>query len=134
MIHVLTVSLAFLFSGQSAFAQLGSTCTNSIGGNNSGALTNNCPTYNFGPPPLPDGIYQNGQLIGRVGGAQYDGTSTTMTITDLRISSGIVDLHAPMKIQNVAFLCDALKNAQGGAVMTIFFLQGATTCNVIKSN
>jgi hypothetical protein len=128
------VLLALALSAQTALAQSDAHCGISVGRDNNAPLTNNCPTYNLGPPPLPDGIYQSGQLIGRVRGALYDGTSPPMTITDLRISSGTVDLQAPMQIQHVTFSCPSLKQARGGAAMTVISIQGEQTCDVIKNN
>lgn len=114
-----------------AFAQ-GANCNNSVGGDNTGPLTNNCPTYNFEAPKLPWGIYQNGQLIGTVGHAHWDGHSSTMTITNLKISSGTVDVAAPMQIQSITFSCDAVRKTPQ-ATMLVLSIGEEITCDIIRN-
>ena len=94
---------------------------NQSGGNN---------TINIGPPRRPEGLYQSGQMVGLVGGAKPGPSPNQVIFQNLRISSGTVDLSAPLEFQNAIVRCP-LPSPRGMAAMTAIMMAGETTCDIV---
>lgn len=107
-------------------------CNNA--GTFNGPVNQDCQTINQGPPPLPDGLYQSGQLIGGVQGAKVSSDGTTVTFTNLHISSGSVDLKAPINFQKLTVECPEVTNSQQGLSQTNLAFIGDTICTIDWTN
>jgi hypothetical protein len=79
-------------------------CSNSVGGNNTGSLNNNC-TFNLGPPRMPNGLYQSGIQVGMVQSAKIDQSGASISIENPRIFSATIDWSAPLEFRDVLISC-----------------------------
>jgi hypothetical protein len=105
----------------------GGNCNNY--GTFNGTMNNNCPTYNM-PPRRPEGLYQSDQMVGLVGGVKPGQNPNQVVFQNLRISSGTVDLSAPLEFQNARVSCP-MPQRPGMAAMTVIAIAGDITCDII---
>lgn len=78
----------------------GSTCTNSVGGNNTAPLSNNCPTIINPVPPHSDAkLYQDGQPVADVSGVTVNRAENTIHIATMWDSDGL-DFGRPVAFMN----------------------------------
>jgi hypothetical protein len=122
----------FLLATGTAFAQSASpNCSNTVEGNNSGSLTNNCPTFNLGPPRQSNELYQSGQRIGLTGGIDYNKETQKIVLTNTRIDGMGINLTSPFELQGARILCPDLAQSAQNAVHITIVINGSMTCDVI---
>jgi hypothetical protein len=106
--------------------------------NNSGIITQGQKGNNFlfqAPPPLPNGLYQYGQLVGSVQEATTDPRTGQVIFQNLRIDSGIVNLTQNLEIQGVTVSCPSLEQPGVQAAHISIAIFGPTTCEIVgKAN
>lgn len=86
------------------------------------------------PPRRPDGLYQGGQVVGMVSGIKPNADSSGVTLQNVRIASGAVDLTAPLELQNALIRCPALEamyNPNAVVGFRSIMLAGPTQCKVL---
>jgi hypothetical protein len=106
-------------------------CSNSVQGDNSAPLSNNCGNTYLGPPRIPTGLYQNGERIGLVQGITPSEDNKTVTFRNLRISGSGMNLRAPIEIQNALISCPTLFNANTNAAQVSIMIAGDTVCDIV---
>jgi hypothetical protein len=110
----------------------GSNCSINIGGDNKAPATNNCPTIYYGPKRQPSGLYQSDERVGLVNGAMLDNDNNEITLMNPRISSGVVDLTAPLEFQKFNLLCDQFVEIgkRVHAAQTTIMINGPLKCKI----
>ena len=106
-------------------------CQNNIGGDNSAPLNNNCGNTYYGPPRVPNGLYQNGERIGIVEGFTVSPDNKSVTFHNLPMAGSVMNLKNYIEIQNVLVSCPTLFNIPTGAVQTSILINGDTICDIV---
>jgi hypothetical protein len=107
-------------------------CSNSVGGNNSGDMHNDCGNTYLGPPRIANGLYQNGERIGVVEAiVAIDELGKKVTFRNIRISGSAMNLRAPIEIRNALVSCPAFFDMTTGAVQTTIMMAGETVCDIV---
>ncbi|WP_159012838.1 hypothetical protein [Acidisoma sp. S159] len=103
--------------------------------NNNGIITQGQKGNNYlyqAPPPLPTGIYQQGQFVGSFSAIEGP-ANDQVTLLNPRISSGIVDLSRDVEVQGQKLHCPQLMalyrpNAIIGTINIV--IAGPVACTV----
>jgi hypothetical protein len=104
------VAGGLLISATSGYGQSANpNCSNTVQGNNSGPLTNNCPTIYIAPPPLRNMISQDGREIANTDvplKVSADGSCSLEEIYNTRLE--IIDPKRPVKYGDYTFFITKL--------------------------